>query len=294
VINALTDQWRRETRARGSRLPGERALAQQLGVSRDTVKIAMEKLVAAGIVRRRGTSGTYLAMRPTPELIDRVHQLGPSRRRGRRSAPSPRARVVTRNTYRLAFLYCLAPGDESVGDVTNGISHYCHDRGHDLSIGFSRPAVGITSGLSEQGYRPDAVGLILWLTLRERDLPHLQWMPVPYVVMTPGTAIDQNCIWLDSSLGCERALELFARAKASHIAVLEVKYPDSAPHLRGTCLTMADRLPGVEIDFFHSPDPVVELLRSPRKHDAIYFADDFCCVRSLPPPAGCGIPDRWR
>ena len=50
----------------GSRLPPTRALASELGVARQTVVLAYERLAAEGYVRARTGSGTYVA----PDLPD--------------------------------------------------------------------------------------------------------------------------------------------------------------------------------------------------------------------------------
>ncbi|WP_027881709.1 GntR family transcriptional regulator [Meiothermus rufus] len=47
----------------GEALPPERALAEQFGVSRLTLRKALERLEAQGLVRRRQGSGTYVAPR---------------------------------------------------------------------------------------------------------------------------------------------------------------------------------------------------------------------------------------
>src|SRR5688500_20409382 len=44
----------------GDRLPAERALAEQLGVSRPTVRAGLRALAAMGVVRTRHGSGTYI------------------------------------------------------------------------------------------------------------------------------------------------------------------------------------------------------------------------------------------
>ncbi len=49
------------TFAHGSRLPATRALAEELGVARQTVVLAYERLAAEGYVRARAGSGTYVA-----------------------------------------------------------------------------------------------------------------------------------------------------------------------------------------------------------------------------------------
>ena len=50
----------------GARLPPTRALAEELGVARQTVVLAYERLAAEGYVRARTGSGTYVA----PDLPD--------------------------------------------------------------------------------------------------------------------------------------------------------------------------------------------------------------------------------
>ena len=51
----------------GSRLPGTRALSEQLGVSRNTVLLAYESLVAEGYVESREGAGTFVsALSPDP------------------------------------------------------------------------------------------------------------------------------------------------------------------------------------------------------------------------------------
>ncbi|GIT91657.1 phosphonate metabolism transcriptional regulator PhnF [Jannaschia pagri] len=49
----------------GDRLPTEAALAQRFGVNRHTVRHALSKLVAEGMVRTRRGAGAFVAARPT-------------------------------------------------------------------------------------------------------------------------------------------------------------------------------------------------------------------------------------
>ncbi len=44
----------------GERIPSERDLAEALGIHRMTVRKAIERLIAKGMLERRGTSGTYI------------------------------------------------------------------------------------------------------------------------------------------------------------------------------------------------------------------------------------------
>ena len=48
----------------GEKLPAEPALAQQLGVSRTTLRAVLEKLAASGMVQKRHGSGTYISPKP--------------------------------------------------------------------------------------------------------------------------------------------------------------------------------------------------------------------------------------
>ncbi len=62
---AMLDAVDRRVLGAGSRVPAERALAAGLGVSRGTVVACFEHLVAAGVLRRRQGSGTFVVGRPS-------------------------------------------------------------------------------------------------------------------------------------------------------------------------------------------------------------------------------------
>jgi GntR family transcriptional regulator / MocR family aminotransferase len=87
------------TLAAGRRLPPSRSLAQELGVSRQTVVLAYERLAAEGYVKARTGSGTYVAsdlpdQAPTPAEPPRVAAAALSAR-GRHLAQIP-ATATTR------------------------------------------------------------------------------------------------------------------------------------------------------------------------------------------------------
>jgi len=56
----------------GSALPSERELADDLGLSRMTVRRAFEELVHDGLIEQRQGSGTYVRAKPVLQIIDRV------------------------------------------------------------------------------------------------------------------------------------------------------------------------------------------------------------------------------
>ncbi len=62
---ALLDAVDRRVLREGARVPAERTLAAAVGVSRGTVVACFEHLVAAGVLRRRQGSGTFVVGRPS-------------------------------------------------------------------------------------------------------------------------------------------------------------------------------------------------------------------------------------
>src|SRR5215472_3799649 len=89
-----------------SRLPSTRALASELGVSRNTVAGAFEQLLAEGYLEGKVGSGTYVASAlpedlvrarpaPSPQFSQPASQLKPSRRgRALAAIPLPLTRTV--------------------------------------------------------------------------------------------------------------------------------------------------------------------------------------------------------
>ncbi len=69
------------TLAAGARLPGTRGLADELGVSRNTVLNAYEQLLAEGYLRGAIGSGTYVSCTLPEEMIQVCRRQGPARLR---------------------------------------------------------------------------------------------------------------------------------------------------------------------------------------------------------------------
>ncbi len=72
VADSIREQIQRGAMPPGSRLPSEKVLAQQLGVSRPTVREAMIALEITGLVEIRTGSGSYVRSRPSglPPSVD--------------------------------------------------------------------------------------------------------------------------------------------------------------------------------------------------------------------------------
>ena len=56
----------------GERLPSERAISERLQVSRQAVKVALDRLLSSGAITRRVGSGTYVHTPPPPPNADEV------------------------------------------------------------------------------------------------------------------------------------------------------------------------------------------------------------------------------
>lgn len=70
IADDLVAEIRRGQRRVGDRLPGTRALAETLGVQRNTVVAAYETLVAEGWAEARPQSGTFVAAADEPRMAD--------------------------------------------------------------------------------------------------------------------------------------------------------------------------------------------------------------------------------
>lgn len=65
LASAMLDAVKRRVLGPGARVPAERSLAAAVGVSRGTMVACFEHLVAAGVLRRRQGSGTFVVGRPS-------------------------------------------------------------------------------------------------------------------------------------------------------------------------------------------------------------------------------------
>lgn len=70
VIDALFARIRAEEYPADTRLPSERTLASELGVSRNTVREALDVLEHRQIIRRRAGSGSFVTYRSVPARTD--------------------------------------------------------------------------------------------------------------------------------------------------------------------------------------------------------------------------------
>lgn len=119
AMNQLVSLIEDGTFATGDRLPTERALAEQLGISRASVRQALTGLAAMGLVESRPGDGTYVTERRTDFTwrIDAASAL--EILEGRRAIESGTVRLAAlRRTGRelTALREIVATMDEQVGD----------------------------------------------------------------------------------------------------------------------------------------------------------------------------------
>lgn len=104
IYRALLTAIRSRRLAAGDRLPPTRALAKDLGVSRTTVAVAYERLVAEGFLESRVGAGTFVTDQEPPPLRPRAH--GALRARaGWTFAPTPTSgtRPTPRHDFRVGI-----------------------------------------------------------------------------------------------------------------------------------------------------------------------------------------------
>ena len=112
VYRRLADEIERGDLEAGDRLPSERWLCDELGVSRATVRRALEELVADGLVepRGRGSFVTGDALAEPPNTLLSLSELG--RSRGLEASSRVLAREVRAATLDEAEAFGIAPGAE--------------------------------------------------------------------------------------------------------------------------------------------------------------------------------------
>ena len=111
VHNALREQIRSGVYRGGSRLPSERSLSETFGVSRLTLRRALQDLAEAGVLDRTGGRGWYVAAEPMSEAPNQL--LGFSAMaRSRGLTPSARVIVAESREATLdeAEILSVAPG----------------------------------------------------------------------------------------------------------------------------------------------------------------------------------------
>lgn len=107
ILENLTERIRRGDFAVGARLPGERVLAKELGVSVITVNRVMAELRRAGLVERRIGAGTYISG-------------------GKESFARPRIGFFSQ--------YSPRPGDYGMGVMTGTLFAYWSRIGYDVVL----------------------------------------------------------------------------------------------------------------------------------------------------------------
>lgn len=114
LVQALAAQIDSRELAPGERIPSEREIAEQMRVSRTTARLAVEELVASGLVYREQGRGTYVAEPKMRGLLGFASFSEDMQARGR----VPRSTIVKQEvipaTERMAEVLRIQPGDAAL------------------------------------------------------------------------------------------------------------------------------------------------------------------------------------
>lgn len=114
LAEALAEAVNRDLLRRGSALPGERGLSRALGLSRVTVRRAIEELVGRGLLVRRQGARTTVGPRVEKQLATLAGFSEEIRSRGMEPGVRWLSRVVVRPSPAEVMALALAPGDPVV------------------------------------------------------------------------------------------------------------------------------------------------------------------------------------
>ena len=179
IYSAIRDGIENGRLASGARLPSWQDLAVQLGVSRGTVRVAYERLVAEQFVIGLGPAGTHVAERPSrsaipdwspesPFLPDLFHEFGSAPLAFQMGVPAQDAfpfklwsRIVTRETRRAAAAPVTYPDPRGDPELRKQVAAYlglarglqCHPSQVFITSGFSGAL-----GLAIQGLQLGSMG----------------------------------------------------------------------------------------------------------------------------------------
>jgi GntR family transcriptional regulator/MocR family aminotransferase len=179
IYSAIRDGIENGRLASGARLPSWQDLAVQLGVSRGTVRVAYERLVAEQFVIGLGPAGTHVAERPSqsaipdwspesPLLPDLFYEFGTAPLAFQMGVPAQDAfpfklwsRIVTRETRRAAAAPVTYPDPRGDPELRKQIAAYlglarglqCHPSQVFITSGFSGAL-----GLAIQGLQLGSMG----------------------------------------------------------------------------------------------------------------------------------------
>ena len=195
----------------GTRLPPTRVMAEEIGVARQTVVLAYERLAAEGYVRARTGSGTYVApdlpdAAPAPASVPRVAASDLSAR-GMRLAKIPAH--ATQAATQAVTSRMVADNEAAAGDTTTN------------AVGLEAPAGSLLAGgvPAHEMFPAQAWLRCTARVLRQmppelagypppQGLPELRQQIAAHLAATRGLLADPDCIMVTG--GTQQALRLAA------------------------------------------------------------------------------------
>ena len=243
----------------GEPVPSSRGMAMQLGVSRNTVTLAYQALVADGYLEGRDRCGYFVGTHaPAGEVgLDEPPEddsvVDWAARIGEWSPDGPRVeKPLNWREYRFPFVYGQA--DPKL---------FSHSEWRDCA----RQALGLRNFEAMAGDKGRADDPLLVDYIRARSLPRRGVMArTEQILVTLGA---QNALYLVAQLLCTRGAK---------VLIEDPTYPD----LRATLLSLGADVSVLPVDDHHAPTTATmplarrrALLAAAEKHDFVIIEDDY-------------------
>lgn len=172
VAFALRRQITSARYLKSERLPPERSIAEQYGVSRATVRDALRQLEAIGFVERRAGSGTYVSYSESTHSVSIVQSTSPLELVDARVALEPQ----------IARLAVLHATDQNLQKAESALlaMESCDDDPDAFADGDERFHLALAECTKNS--------LLIWMSRRVSEVrSHAQWAQMRQITLTPVT-----------------------------------------------------------------------------------------------------------
>ncbi len=178
VAEQIVDRIRRGVYKVGDRLPPERVIAEQMAVSRPSIREALSALELAGIVESRSGDGTYVA-RAAPDRLEEVAALTILEESSSILEALEARRVFERGIVALAVQrgspHTLAPVQQAIAEMDQAAAAQDYDRFNAANHRFHLAVAGMSGNAYLQGTLQPLLAVMrerLTLALRRKAYQH--------------------------------------------------------------------------------------------------------------------------
>jgi DNA-binding LacI/PurR family transcriptional regulator len=277
LVSSLLETFSSRRLSPGTRIQDERTQAANFGVSRITIRRAMDRLEEYGVVERRQGCGTFLRCEPT-EMIIRSIRESFSNQKGISPLPGSIINAAGKRPLRLVFFHNWKPTHFIFKEVIGGILDYMGSQRHLLTIHLLReePESVTYSEFSSQVFSCDADGIILFDTFYSRDRQNFNRLKVPYVLIDLSRSMN-NSIGLDMISACRQAVEQLVANGHRQIAVLQKTYEESYESFEPLCAALKKEYEIDQLLYLGGTHPLADLPMGADGPTGIFVTDDFYC-----------------